>query len=145
MLIHKQSLITINHGRGNIKNTKQVDDILQLQHQFKGFVNNISYSSMMNIKVWSIFAGPIQNFKRSSIQTSIIQEWIWKRNNFAMLCICFYKNTKRYFAVPMLQAKPMRLNIFSLVADDVMQTSHVWQERDSNPRHRSDWCLKPAP
>ena len=27
----------------------------------------------------------------------------------------------------------------------VVHEVKVWQERDSNPRHRSDWCLKPAP
>ena len=26
--------------------------------------------------------------------------------------------------------------------DDLLNN---WQRRDSNPRHRNDWCLKPAP
>ena len=42
-----------------------------------------------------------------------------------------------------------RANLIVVAIKYLQSTSHsydmLWQRWDSNPRHRNDWCLKPAP
>ena len=60
----------------------------------------------------------------------------------------FYQNPVKFFSARKVKREPnliSRLNSKERAEKVGEKKKKYWQRWDSNPRHRNDWCLKPAP